>query len=146
MTVFVDSSALVKLYVPEYGHQEIRLLPSPLIVSELARVEVPAAFWRKHRIGELDAGDAGILTQAFEVDFHGNDGGRFAQIAVTPVLLDEAARLVAVHPLRASDSVQLASALHTQRALATAVPFAAFDQGLRSAAATEGMPLQPPQL
>ena len=39
---FADSSALVKLYADELGADMVRAL-SPLIISQLARVEVPAA-------------------------------------------------------------------------------------------------------
>ncbi|MGH3855031.1 MAG: type II toxin-antitoxin system VapC family toxin [Pseudonocardiaceae bacterium] len=57
MIAFADSSALVKLYADEQDHQVVRGLGS-LVVSALARVEVPAAIWRKHRMGELDPVDA----------------------------------------------------------------------------------------
>jgi hypothetical protein len=36
-----------------------------VIVSAIARVEVPAALWRKERLGELDAAQAEVLVQAF---------------------------------------------------------------------------------
>ncbi len=42
LSTFVDSSALVKLYADEPGHREIRAL-AVLVVSALARVEVPSA-------------------------------------------------------------------------------------------------------
>ena len=62
--VFADSSALVKLYVDEPGSTAIRRHErrSRFIVSGLARVEVPAALWRKVRTGELDPSDARLLT------------------------------------------------------------------------------------
>ena len=53
MTCFADSSALVKLYADEDGARSIRLL-GLLVVSEIARAEVPAALWHKQRAGELD--------------------------------------------------------------------------------------------
>ena len=51
--VFADSSALVKLYADEPGHEQVRQ-PMHLVVAQLARVEVPSAIWRKQRLGELD--------------------------------------------------------------------------------------------
>lgn len=57
--VFADSSALVKLYADELGVDVVRAVPS-LIISQLARVEVPAALWRKHRLGELSAADTSV--------------------------------------------------------------------------------------
>ena len=44
MIVFADSSALVKLYADEPDHKLVREQGS-LVVSTLARVEVPAAIW-----------------------------------------------------------------------------------------------------
>jgi hypothetical protein len=42
-----------------------------MLVSELARVEVPAALWKKHRTGEINAGDARLLAAQLEADFRG---------------------------------------------------------------------------
>jgi hypothetical protein len=142
--VFADSSALVKLYADEPGAGEVRSI-SPLIISQLARIEVPAALWRKHRLGELSAEDATLLVAAFEADYFGADDEpeRFFVIAVTASILDAAAQLVAVHGLRAYDSVQLASARSTSSELPEGVTFMAFDQALRAAAARERLELLP---
>jgi uncharacterized protein len=72
MAVFADSSALVMLYADEAGADVVWPLSS-LIISQLARVEVPAALWRKHRLGELPAVDTAILIAAFEADYLGTD-------------------------------------------------------------------------
>lgn len=142
--VFADSSALVKLYADEPGADDVRSL-SPLIVSQLARVEVPAALWRKHRLGELSAEDATLLVAAFEADYFGaeDEPERFFVIAMTASILDDAAQLVAVHGLRAYDSVQLASARSTLSEFSEGVAFLAFDQTLRAAAARERLELLP---
>lgn len=144
MIVFADSSALVKLYADEQDHQLIRGQDS-LVVSALARVEVPAAIWRKHRMGELDAVNAGILVAAFEADYHGSaqDRPRFGVVAVTGPVLDTASRLVGVHVLRAYDAVQLASAKAAADAIPDCRTVAAFDGTLRTAAAKEGFALVP---
>ncbi len=72
MSVFADSSALVKLYADEAGAGEVRALTA-VAVSQLCRVEVPAALWRKQRLGELDVADAQVLSAEFEADFYGSD-------------------------------------------------------------------------
>lgn len=110
--VFADSSALVKLYADEQDCAAVRKL-SHLVVSQLARVEVPAALWRKHRMGELAATDTGVLVADFEADYFGdmNEPPRFSVVAVTVEIVDAAARLVGVHGLRTYDGMQLASAL-----------------------------------
>ncbi len=96
MTVFYDSSALVKLYADEADADLVRDR-TDIVVSALARVEVPAAFWRKQRMGEIGPGDAQILAAAFEFDYHGSRerDPRFVAIAaVAPVLEQIAAENV----------------------------------------------------
>jgi predicted nucleic acid-binding protein len=141
-TAFADSSALVKLYASEAGAPLVRALDA-IAASHLARVEVPAAFWRKHRVGEISAADVAVLVAAFEADWFGTDedNPRFAAVSVTRPVLDDAARLVARHGLRAYDAVQLASACATRAAVDDDVIFAAFDARLCDAAATEGFEL-----
>lgn len=144
MSTYADSSALVKLYADEAGHEGIRSLAT-LVVSQLARVEVPAAVWRKHRLGELTAGDSAVLVAAFEADYFGTEleAPRFAAVAATAAVLDDAARLTGVHGLCAYDAVQLAAARAARSADDGCTSFAAFDTSLRSAAAAEGFALLP---
>ena len=140
MNVFADSSALVKLYVPESGHAAIRAMAKPLVISSLARVEVPAALWGKSRTGELSAADAAVLVSAFEFDFHGDkvEESIFAVVAVDEAIVVSAARHAARHGLRAYDAVQLASAVAARDADPSVDTFAVFDKKLRDAAAVEG--------
>ena len=131
MTVFADSSALVKIYIPEAGHQAISENREPVVISQLARVEVPAAFWRKHRTGELAASDAAILAEDFEHDYQGDPAGppRFSVLPISEERLRVAALAVARHGLRAYDAVQLASALAVRDGANQAdLRFATFDQ------------------
>jgi hypothetical protein len=127
-TAFADSSAVVKLYADEADADNVRSL-SGLVVSQLARVEVPAALWRKHRLGELSASDANVLVSDL--------------VGLTAQILDHAARLVAVHGLRAYDATQLASARAVDDAVPDGLVFLAFDKALRAAAAAEGLELLP---
>ena len=142
--VFADSSALVKLYADERGADTVRA-EALLIVSQLARVEVPAALWRKHRLGELSLADTSVLVAAFEADYFGSEDAaeRFVAIGATAPILDAAAQLAGIHGLRAYDSVQLASACSALRTVPEGIRFAAFDQALRAAAAREGLQLLP---
>jgi hypothetical protein len=116
-----------------------------LVVSGIARVEVPAAIWRKERAGDLDAADAEVLTAAFEADWFGTEGEppRFAAIGLSPELLDGAAAETAAHGLRAYDAVQLASALAAREGDPDCHEFACFDDELRVAAARSGFSLVP---
>lgn len=145
MTIFADSSALVKLYAVEEGSDIARSITGSTAVSALARVEVPAALWRKTRMGELSARDAALLVAEFEADYLGADGEepRFSAIAPAPAVLDQAASLTATHGLRAYDAVQLASAMAARSADPHCSAFAAFGNQLRDAAAVAGFRLVP---
>ena len=144
MSVFADSSALVKLYSDEDGTELVRAV-EVMIVSQVARVEVPAALWRKQRMGELGPEQARLLTQDFEADYFGtaDEPPRFAAVTATSGVIDGAAGLCAVHPLRAYDAVQLASAIAARNSEPACRTLAAFDPGLRRAAAAEGFGLLP---
>jgi predicted nucleic acid-binding protein len=115
------------------------------VVSCLARVEVPAAIWRKHRDGELDDHQAHVLTAEFEADYFGvgAEEQRLVVIGLPASILDEAARLVATHGIRASDSVQLASAIAARRADPDCATIACFDRRLQRAAVAESFGLLP---
>ena len=144
MTVFADSSALVTRYAAE-ERQAALGRPDEIIVSVLARVEVPSAIWRKHHMGELAAEDAALLVAAFEADYFGTEGeaGGFLAVPVRSAILARATRLVAAHPLRAYDAIQLASALAVAEVVPELTGFAVFDRQLRAAAAAEGLSLLP---
>lgn len=146
MTVFADASALVKLYADEEGHEVVRALKGlPVAVAQVSRVEVPAALWRKQRMGDLRPEEARVLTADFESDYYGTaqEGPRFVAVSLTDEVLDQAARLCAAHGLRAYDAVQLATALATRSADPSCAAMAAFDSSLRVAAAAEGLELLP---
>lgn len=148
MTSFADSSALVKLYADELGADRVRSLGDGLLISELARVEVPAALWRKHRTGEMSASDVAVLVAEFEYDCFGDErhttsSTRFVRITVTSSIVDEAATLTGRYGLRAYDAVQLASAIAARRVDASVIAFAAFDRHLNRAAAIESFQLLP---
>ncbi|MGH7866355.1 MAG: type II toxin-antitoxin system VapC family toxin [Candidatus Dormibacteraceae bacterium] len=142
MSIFTDSSALVKLYADEEDHELVRL-QSIFVISQLARVEVPAALWRKQRMGELTTVEAGLLVADFEDDYFGTEqkSSRFAIVAVTATVIEGAARLAGSHGLRAYDSVQLASACAMRATDPACNTISAFDKALRTSAIIEGFSL-----
>lgn len=137
MSVFADTSALVKRYVHEPGSSPIAELHAPLVLSELSTVEVPSALWQKHRAGELDPENAAVLVDEFLADANDDQLG-WALVHLTPRLLGEAIRLLARHPLRSGDAIQLACAV-----AADSSTLLAFDRRLREAGAREGLRLLP---
>ena len=144
MTLFADSSALVTVYADEPGRAPLDA-SAPIVVSQVARVEVPAALWRKQRSGALDPQAAQELSDAFAADYYGDEVGppRFAVVPVTASILEQAARLTAVHGLRAYDAIQLSTALAARAVDANCVHFSSYDEELRRAAAAEGFRLVP---
>lgn len=130
----------MKLYADEDDHDLVRSIEPPIVVSALARVEVPAAIWRKHRCGELDREDAMILAGTFAADYAGTVDvpARFLAVRVADRLLERAADLSGEYGLRAYDAVQLASALAARRIDERCATFAAFDGDLTTAAAETG--------
>ncbi|WP_028935507.1 type II toxin-antitoxin system VapC family toxin [Pseudonocardia spinosispora] len=139
MRSFADSSALVKLYADEPGHEMVRDL-AQIIVAQVARVEVPAALWRKRRTGELFSEQAALLVAEFEADWFGVEESprRFEVVRMTALIVEDAARLTGIHNLRAYDAVQLATARAVRTADPDMVQVVVFDKTLRDAAAVEG--------
>lgn len=140
MTVFADSSAIVKRYADEPGAVAVRDVPL-LVVSALARVEVTAALWRKVRSGQLSESDAALLAEVFTAEWHTD---LFVAVDAGTGILEEASAVVARHGLRAYDGVQLASALAARRADPGLDTVACFDVELSAAAVREGFRLLAP--
>jgi predicted nucleic acid-binding protein len=111
---FLDTSALVKIYHREAGSDFCLARyadQSPLIISELARVELHSAIFRKQREKELSAKAVKAVLQRFECDCE----VRFEVLHVASLVYDEACRLLSryagAHGLRTLDSLQLATFL-----------------------------------
>jgi uncharacterized protein len=117
----------------------------PLLISVLARVEVPAAIWRKHRTGELDLDDTLLLNRAFAADYAGTPDSppRFQAVEIADTAIERAAELVSAHGLRAYDAVQLACALAMREVDKRCTTLASFDRDLIRAAAAEGFEVLP---
>lgn len=112
----------------------------PLVISCLARVEIPAALWGEERSGELSGADAGALVTEFIADYEGtaDESPRFVALALEEAILGSAAKLCGTHGLRAYDGVQLASAVAARDIDPGCAGFACFDAELTGAAAREG--------
>lgn len=134
----------MKLYADEPGHEDVRAFTA-FAISAIARVEVPAALWRKHRQGEIDASSAATLTAVFERHYRGDRDHepRFGVVTAGPAVLADAASRAAAHGLRAYDAVQLASAISARAADPSCDTFACFDDELRAAAGAASFALVP---
>ncbi len=126
MDYYFDSSALVKLYVPETGSQWVKQLVTErlplgelrhtILMSRIAIVETAAAIARRRRTGELTIEQQALLYRRLLEDAQ----HRFQLLEVDGRSLDLAADLTQHHPLRGYDAVHLAAALRLRRVLVTA--------------------------
>ncbi len=135
MILFLDTSALVKLYIAEPGSETMRRKVSDQVVglSHLAYAETHATFARRRRENLLTAEEHQFLIDSFEHDWQ-----TAVRIPVSEQVLNLIPDLCCGHPLRGADAVQLAAALvvHHQ---GVEVHFATNDRRLLEAAEAEGL-------
>jgi uncharacterized protein len=138
---FWDSSAIIPLLVREPGSEKLenllRLDPE-LVLWWATPVECASALARLSREAKLTGSG---LRQAQAL----LEGLRGQAYEVQPVeeVRARAQRLLAVHRLRAADSLQLAAALVWCREHPQGVHFVCLDDRLNTAAGLEGFSLQP---
>ena len=136
MIAYLDTSAVVKLYVEEGGATTVRRVvrdATQVGTSRVTYVEARAAFARRFR-------ERGFSPAAYEglIRSFNQEWETYVRLDVTEPLIKLAGDLAERHALRAYDAMQLASALTLQRELhATQVGFVAADLHLLKAAAHE---------
>lgn len=118
---FLDSSALVKRYVPETGSAWIQAIADAatgnlLIIARITWVEVLSALARRQRDGSLSTPDVDLIIQRFRFDLN----NQYQVVELDRALAESAGQLVNQYPLRAYDAIQLASVLRIQPTFATA--------------------------
>ena len=143
---YLDTSALVKLYVREPGTERLLRLAAPktgnrFAVSALARVELHSAVRKRQRLGDMEDSIATQVINLFEKHLE----TKFVRQILSDSLFDIAVRLVDRYPLRAYDAVQLAGCLVLKKASARQKPvFVCADSQLLRAAKSEGLePMDP---
>jgi predicted nucleic acid-binding protein len=112
---FLDTSALVKIYHREEGSDfclELYANHSHIFISELARVELHSAVYRKQREKQLNVKALNAVRKMFEQDCE----GRYEVLQVASLVYDEACSLLSryatMYGLRTLDSIQLATFLN----------------------------------
>ena len=140
---YLETSALVKLYVREAGTDRVLALAdrsseNRLATLALSRIEFRSAVRRREKNGEIPAHIASHLLDAFDRHLQ----GRFVTQMVTDFVLDIACKLVDRYALRAYDAVQLAGYTALKSSAGADVPvFVCSDQTLLTAAKQEGIPI-----
>ena len=132
MTLYLDTSSLVKLYVEETDSDVVSRAvadASVVVTSVVAYPESWAAFARLRREGALSPRAFGAVKRAFERQWP-----HFLSLAATDALCRSAGQLAETYGLRGFDSVHLASyADVAQRAAPGDVAFSSFDVRLNEA-------------
>lgn len=108
---FLDSSTLVKRYLPEIATTWILSITDlatvySLAISQITWVEVLSAFSRRQREGSLSFDEVNEKADKFRDDLE----NLYQVMEIDSNLIERAGELVIQYPLRAYDAVQLASA------------------------------------
>ena len=137
MILYLDTSALVKLYVRERGSAQVRARvgkADAIATSVVAYAEARAAFARLRR--ERPASGKRHRERVGQLD---RDWDRYALVELTAAVARSAGDLAEQHGLRGFDAIHLASALWLKSAHADDLAFAAFDRALTAGAKAAGL-------
>lgn len=133
MTLYLDTSSLVKLYVAEPGSDAVRRLVDQAAVvatSSLAYPEARAALARRRRERVLTPSAFSRAKRALDADW-----SKYLTVDASASICRLAGDLAERYRLRGFDSVHLASFLEVaRRAGAAETQFSAFDDRLNAAA------------
>ena len=133
VTLYLDTSSLVKLYVAEEESESVRRLVESVDIVATAAVAYPearAALARRRREGGLRPKPFAEAKRALDRDWP-----RYLAVDVTAALCADAGDLAERYRLRGYDSVHLAAYLQVARAAGKGnVWFSCFDARLTAAA------------
>jgi len=135
MILYLDTSALVKLYVEEAGTEEVAAAvgrSERVVTCRIAYAEARAAFARAKRERVLSERDLRAAVRRLDLDF-----GAYDLVEVTDSLVRRAGELAEKRALRGFDALHLASALLAVRDAGRA-EFGSYDSRLSTAAKAEG--------
>ena len=139
--MFWDSSAVVPLLLPESRSATlVALLTSDkeAVIWWATPLECQSALYRRHRDEPLAPAALAQATGRMRAFVEHADS-----VAPTDEVRRRAARLLAGHPLRAADALQLAAALIWCEEQPHDETFVSLDERLRTAARREGFELAP---
>jgi predicted nucleic acid-binding protein len=137
LILYLDTSALVKLYLEEDGSAEVRAsveAAEAVCTSMVAYAEVHAALARAAREGRITEEERAQAAAEFRADWP-----EYAVVQVTQRVVDLAAELAAAHGLRGFDAIHLASALVVRAEARAEVRFLAWDERIDRAARAVGL-------
>lgn len=155
---FFDTNALVKAYIYEpdgsdwvLGVISAKQPAHQILVSEIARIEIPSALYKIERIRGHAQEITNLAVNRFERHPNADNGYRnalYTILLLNDAILTEARRLLLTYRsgtpkgLRSLDAIQLASALRACKTLApedqAQMVFVTIDKQLSGCAANEG--------
>ena len=139
MILYLDTSALVKLYVAESGTERVATAverATALATVRITYAEARAAFARHARTKGLGRGALRRVVRQLDEEW-----GQYSIVEVSDALVRRAGVLAERHRLRGYDAVQLSAAADLRLGGATDVAFASFDARLNQAARREKLGL-----
>ena len=138
-SVYLDTSALVKLYIDEDGTERVFALArdpdSQVVILDISLLESRSAVRRRQREGDIGQGDADGILESLERDA----SSAFLMQPSTSAVMEEASRLVDLYPLRAHDALQLGGCLVFSGGSPHSFVFVCADDRLCDAAGREGL-------
>jgi len=138
VTMYLDTSALVKLYVAEAGSASVRAWiasAGQLVTVRVTYAEARATLARMRRAGDLSTPDFRRAVGWLEGDWD-----RYNVVDCTEAVMHRAGVLAERHALRGYDAIQLAAAVEARPGVGEYL-FASFDARLNDAAVREGFRL-----
>jgi predicted nucleic acid-binding protein len=137
--LYLDTSALVKLYVAEAGTEAVAVAAeraAALVTVRVTYTEARAAFARHARAKGLRPGELRRVVRQLDEEW-----GQYSIVEVTDALVRRAGALAERHRLRGYDAVQLSAAVDLRVTGGAEVTFASFDVRLNRAARRERLGL-----
>ncbi len=141
MILYLDASALVKLYVRETGSVRVRnwlKSAAAAATSVVAYAEARAAFARLHRSALSSPRRHRERVARLNADWES-----YLRVELTPSVLRLAGETAETYELRGFDGIHLASALWLRDRTEVECKFVVFDQRLHDGAARAGLSVLP---
>jgi hypothetical protein len=138
---FWDSSAIIPLCLKEKASEAVKGLmkdDEDIVVWWTTDIECLSALSRRQREGVLTSGDAAKARAVLSAL-----ATAWSEVQPTERVRVRAERLLSIHPLRATDSLQLAAALVWAQETPRGLDFVCLDQNLRESSLKEGFSIKP---
>ena len=136
---YFDTSALIKFYIEEEGTAQILHLAETLdgdqiVVLDVTLLESRSAVRRREREGDISGPDANRILKQIDQDA----SSLYLVQPLSSAVIEEAARLSDLHPLKAYDALQLAGCLVIRHSMPP-VTFVCADVRLCKVSGLEGL-------